>query len=46
MEWVHDYKHDTSLRQAFFDFTEDIFQVNFRQWYERGAWGDNFRHFS
>ncbi len=39
---VENYREDPVLRDAFFDFTETIFNLSFRKWYELGRWDDRY----
>ncbi|MEJ6952412.1 GNAT family N-acetyltransferase [Natronospora cellulosivora (SeqCode)] len=41
-----DYKDIDWLREEFFDFTKKIFGLSFKEWYEYGFWGDNYRCYS
>lgn len=46
MELLTDYKYDAHLRNAFFDFTAEIFQINLRRWYEAPGWDSTYTCFS
>lgn len=40
---VENYRDDTSLRNKFFSFTETVFSwADFRIWFQRGHWSDNY----
>ncbi|MFW6029521.1 MAG: GNAT family N-acetyltransferase [Halanaerobiales bacterium] len=42
----NDYKDIDWLREGFFDFTKKIFGLSFKEWYEYGFWGANYRCYS
>lgn len=43
---VSDYKQDEVLRESFFDLAEEIFHINFKEWYEAGLWGERYKPYS
>lgn len=37
-----DYKNTEWLRNGFFDFTQKVFGISFKEWYECGFWNDKY----
>jgi predicted N-acetyltransferase YhbS len=44
--FIKDYKVDDRLRESFFELSNQIFGLNFREWYEKGFWGNQYIPFS
>lgn len=40
------YRDTEWLREAFFEFTQTIFSLSFREWYDQGFWGEQYRCYS
>jgi GNAT superfamily N-acetyltransferase len=46
LRFVKDYKVDDRLRASFFELAYEIFGLNFKEWYEKGYWGNQYIPFS
>jgi GNAT superfamily N-acetyltransferase len=46
LRFVKDYKVDDRLRASFFELANEIFGLNFKEWYEKGYWGNQYIPFS
>jgi GNAT superfamily N-acetyltransferase len=43
---IKDYKQDERYRMSFFELAQQIFGLNFNEWFEKGFWGDQYIPFS
>jgi GNAT superfamily N-acetyltransferase len=46
LNFIRDYKADDRLRASFFSLANQIFGLNFNEWYEKGFWGNQYVPFS
>jgi GNAT superfamily N-acetyltransferase len=46
LHFIKDYKADDRLRASFFSLANQIFGLNFKEWYEKGFWGNQYIPFS
>lgn len=44
--FVTDYQNNNLLRQSFFELALATFDIDFKPWFEIGAWDDNYRCYS
>lgn len=45
-EFVCDYKEDEHLRESFFKLAREVFNIDFKPWYEMGEWQEKYIPFS
>lgn len=36
------YQENKEYRESFFELAQEVFEIDFREWYERGCWGDDY----
>ncbi len=46
MNIVHHYRDDPALRRSFNALAEEVFGLNFENWYQNGFWGDAYDPYS
>jgi GNAT superfamily N-acetyltransferase len=39
---ISDYKHIETYKESFNDLAKQIFQLDFKEWYNKGFWNDNY----
>ncbi|WP_409174225.1 GNAT family N-acetyltransferase [Brevibacillus fortis] len=39
---ISDYKHIETYKESFNDLAKQIFQLDFKEWYDKGFWNDNY----
>ncbi|QDS33783.1 GNAT family N-acetyltransferase [Brevibacillus brevis] len=39
---ISDYKHIETYKESFNDLAMQVFQLNFKEWYNKGFWNDNY----
>ncbi|MBD3107542.1 GNAT family N-acetyltransferase [Bacillus sp. AGMB 02131] len=39
---ISDYKHNETYKRSFNELAKRVFGIDFKQWYEKGCWNDNY----
>ncbi|MGG1444148.1 hypothetical protein ABE354_19215 [Brevibacillus laterosporus] len=39
---VSDYKHIEKYKESFNELAKTIFEIDFKKWYKKGCWNDNY----
>lgn len=46
LQYIKDYRDNKELRESFFELANNVFGLNFVNWYEKGFWGSNYVPYS
>lgn len=41
-ELISDYKHNKKYKESFNELAKKVFELDFKEWYGRGCWNDNY----
>lgn len=41
-QFINDYKNNETYKESFTELAKMIFEIDFKKWYEKGCWNDNY----